>query len=307
MTISMRSYRVPDDYVLVERFLIDSYEPGDRLRMWLQPRWEYMHSLEFIDDIDLGGIGIAEDENGDVVGVVHPEHSQAFCYCQVRRSDVKPLLVEWADTHFGGWSETLGDQVIGCFVDDTDRELQDVFADWGYVVSGLGEDHARMRLDVDVPTAALPDGFRLQSLADDNDLAKVNRVLWRGFNHEGPPPDELVSMRARAQQTPNYRWDLNVVVVAPDGSYVSYAGIWFVPENRVAYVEPVATDPSYRLMGLGTAAVVEAIRRTKSLGASVAWVGSDQRFYLDMGFEIVGRSSLWYRQLGSSDSASVPA
>lgn len=300
MTVSIRPYRGPDDYELVDRFLIDAYEPGDRLRTWLEPRWEYMHSLEFIDDVDLAGIGIAEEESR-VVGVVHPEHTQAFGYCQVHRSDVKPLLAGWADTHFGGWSTTFGSAVVGCYIDDSDEELIQAFARLGYLRSEFGEEHARMRLGSEPHVPALPEGFRLQSLAEDNDLAKVNGVLWRGFNHEGPPPEALVPMRARAQRTPNYRRDLNVVVVAPDGSYASYAGIWYVPENRVAYVEPVATDPSYRRMGLGKAAVLETIRRARRLGAEVAWVGSDQRFYLEMGFEIVARSSLWYRRLEDAE------
>jgi len=296
MTISIRPYGRQADYDLVDRFLIDSYEPGDHLRTWLQPRWEYMHSLEFIDEIDFETIGIAE-EDGRVVGVVHPEHHPAFGYCQVTRSDVKPLLVEWADTHFGGRSETFGGAVAGCYVDDADMELQGLFAARGYVKSDHGEAHARVRLDDPIPGAELPEGFRLQSLAEENDLTKVNRVLWRGFNHEGPPPGELVAVRARAQRTPNYRKDLNVVAGGPDGGYAAYAGVWYVPENRVAYVEPVATDPDYRRLGLGTAVVLEVVRRARDLGATVAWVGSDQRFYMEMGFEIVAHSTLWWRSL----------
>jgi uncharacterized protein YeaO (DUF488 family) len=30
--------------------------------------------------------------------------------------------------------------------------------------------------------------LQLESLADDNDLVKIDRVVWRGFNHEGEPP-----------------------------------------------------------------------------------------------------------------------
>jgi hypothetical protein len=47
------------------------------------------------------------------------------------------------------------------------------------------------------------------------------------------------------QSAPNYRKDLNVVVEAPDGNFVSYCGVWYEPENALAYVEPVATDPDY--------------------------------------------------------------
>lgn len=44
------------------------------------------------------------------------------------------------------------------------------------------------------------------------------------------------------------------------------------------YVEPVATDPDYRRMDLGKAAVLEGIRRCGELGAEVAYVGSVKDF-----------------------------
>ena len=66
---------------------------------------------------------------------------------------------------------------------------------------------------------------------------------------------------------------------------MSYAGIWYVPENGFAYVEPVATDPDYRRKGLGAAAVLESLRRVQTEGAQIAWVGSDQEFYQAIGFE----------------------
>jgi len=300
MSTSVRAYQIPNDYDLVDRFLVELYEPADRLANWLQPRWEYMHSHPYVENVDLRCIGIAVDDDGVVVGVVHPEHSPAFCYFQVRpgHSAVKPILVDWAEAHLGGWSRSLEQDMLGLYVDDTDVDLQTILTDRGYsTFSDRGEYHARTYLDAPFPETSTLEGFRLQSLAEENDLGQVNRVLWRGFGHEGPPPGEDIASRARAQQTPNYRKDLNIVAVAPAGNYVAYAGIWYVPENRVAYVEPVATDPEYRRMGLGKAAVLEAIRRTRELGAEVAWVGSDQEFYLDMGFEVVAHSTLWYRDL----------
>ena len=78
---------------------------------------------------------------------------------------------------------------------------------------------------------------------------------------------------------------------------MSFAGLWVVPENRIAYVEPVATDPDYRRLGLGRAAVVESLRRAQAEGAEVAWVGSDQEFYASMGFEVTSRTNLYVRPL----------
>jgi predicted N-acetyltransferase YhbS len=50
---------------------------------------------------------------------------------------------------------------------------------------------------------------------------------------------------------------------------------------------PVATDPQYRRMGLGRAAVLEGVRRCAALGARRAYVGSDQAFYQALGFRKV--------------------
>jgi len=302
VSTSVRAYEIPNDYDLVDRFLVEVYDPDDRLVTWLQPRWEYMHSHPYVENVDLERIGIAVDVDGAVVGVVHPEHSPAFSYFEVRpgHSDVKAMLVDWAEAHLGGWSRSLERDVLGFYVDDTDIELQAILTDRGYATfSDRGEYHARRHLNVALPEITIRAEFRLQSLDDENDLGRINRVLWRGFGHDGPAPEEGIASRARAQQTPNYRKDLNIVVAAPDGSYAAYAGIWYVPENKVAYVEPVATDPEFRRMGVGRAAVFEALRRTRELGAEVAWVGSDQEFYLDMGFEVVAHSTLWYRDVGT--------
>jgi predicted N-acetyltransferase YhbS len=46
-------------------------------------------------------------------------------------------------------------------------------------------------------------------------------------------------------------------------------------------------------MGLGKAAVLEGIRRCGELGATVAYVGSDQEFYLAIGFTKVYNNDCW--------------
>jgi len=71
--------------------------------------------------------------------------------------------------------------------------------------------------------------------------------------------------------------------------------LWFDPVNKFGYVEPVATDPDYRRLGLGTAAVLEGIRRCAELGATVAYVGSTLPIYLAMGFKKLFTQNCWMR------------
>jgi GNAT superfamily N-acetyltransferase len=97
--------------------------------------------------------------------------------------------------------------------------------------------------------------------------------------------------------TPKGRRDLKIVVEAPapGGPFVAFCGMFYEPTNRFAYVEPVATDPKYRRMGLGKATVQEGIRRCGALGATVAFVGNDLPIYRSVGFQKVYVSECWLK------------
>ena len=86
------------------------------------------------------------------------------------------------------------------------------------------------------------------------------------------------------------------MVEAPNGNLVSYCGLWVEPATKVAYVEPVATDPDYRRRGLGKAAVLEAIRRAQQLGATRAIVNSGLEFYRAIGFQPLFACYPWHKQ-----------
>ena len=146
------------------------------------------------------------------------------------------------------------------------------------------------------PRIVLPTGFSLRSLADENDLYKLQRVLWRGFAHPGEPPPDDIEHRKRMQTSPNFRHDLKIVTVAPNGDYASFCGMWYEAQTGLAYVEPLATDPSYRRMGLGKAALLEGMRRCKELGATHAIVASGQEFYKRIGFKKMFRCYPWVKE-----------
>jgi predicted N-acetyltransferase YhbS len=69
--------------------------------------------------------------------------------------------------------------------------------------------------------------------------------------------------------------------------------MWYEPGTDYALVEPVATDPDYRLMGLGRAAVLEGVIRCGKLGAKRAYVGSSQQFYYNIGFYPAASGTWW--------------
>ena len=300
MNINVRRYAHYTDYNRVGQFLIDTYQPGDQHDNWLQPRWEYMHYHPSFDEsleTAFSNTGVWEF-NGDVVGLAHFEDRPGRIHFQVHHDFryLKREMLEYTETYLSVEGSDRKRR-IEIWVNDFDVKFQSILQDRGYrLVEGAKDFWSILEIRDSFPAVKLRDGFRLQSLADENDLNKLHRVLHRGFNHPGEPPAQGLAGRQRMQSAPSYRKDLNIVAVAPDGAYASYGGIWQDHVNRIAYVEPVCTDPDYRRMGLGTAVVLEGIRRCGAEGATIATVGSDQPLYMSMGFRKLFDINLWTRE-----------
>lgn len=294
VTTTVRQYQGLEDFIRVGDFLIDTYRE-ERTPNWLQARWEYMHFHPALDLFNLRRTGIWE-EDGRIVAVVHYEGNLGDAYFQLLpgHEHLQPEMLLHAEDNL---AKTLADgrKHLRLFINEFDSRLETLAIDHGYLcLREKPQWVSTYPITRPIPAPTLPAGFQLRSLADSNDLNKLNRCLWRGFNHAGEPDGDLAGRRLM-QSAPNWNPELNVVVVSPSGNYASYSGIWHDRVNRVAYVEPVATDPNFRRLGLGRAAVLECIRRCADLGASIVHVGSGQAFYEAIGFRKSWAQFIWER------------
>lgn len=297
MTITSRAYNKEKDFDKVGDFLIRTFNNKENFQNWLQPRWEYMHYHPYFYNPDLekehNKIRIWEDD-GKIVAVVNFELNlgEAYLHFNPEYSHLKGEMLDYAENFK---TEFKGRELIVVYINESDDEFKNIAKSKGFEKEEKYTDYMSVyRIPEEFPEITLPEGFKLQSLEDENDLNKANRVLWRGFNHEGEPDPDL-SGRKLMQSAPNFKNDLNIVVVAPDGNYVSYCGMWYDDVNKVSYVEPVATDPDYRKMGLGKAAVLEGVRRCGEKGADRAYVTTNKKFYLKIGFEIIFKKEAWVK------------
>jgi ribosomal protein S18 acetylase RimI-like enzyme len=297
MNIIPQKYNVLKDFKRVGDFLIEHHQPDNRDGNFPQPAWEYMHGHPWLDEKSLDKIGIWEN-SGEIVGAVHYEHKpgEAFFEIHPGYTHLKPEMLEHAEKHLYGKTED-GRRYLKAFINDFDKEFETLVKSRGYKKD---EKSARPMTQLKIiqpfrPVTPLPDGFELKSLAEDNNLAKLDRCIWRGFNHRDEPPAIDFTGREKQQSVPSYRKDLNIIIESPDGNFVAYAGTWFEAKNKYAYVEPVCTDPDYRRRGLGKAAVLEGVRRCGELGAMVAYVGSNQPFYQALGFKLLFSCNCWIK------------
>jgi ribosomal protein S18 acetylase RimI-like enzyme len=299
MSIIFRHYKSLKDYQAVNDFLIACHRPKNDDGNWLQPAWEYMFAHPYLDRTSLGKIGIWE-EHGAIVGVAHYESrlGEAFFEFHPNHRHLSVEMLDYAERNLAGTSQN-GQKILHAFINDMDGEFTSLVKERGY---DKNDEESRVMcqfvLPNPFPPIRLPNGFGLTSLAEECDWAKVHRVIWRGFNHEGEPPagDKALQERRMLFDTPTAQRDLKIAVRAPNGNFVAFCGMFHESKNHFAYVEPVATDPDYRHMGLGKAAVLEGIRRCGLLGATVAYVGNDLPIYRAIGFKNLYISQCWEKK-----------
>lgn len=130
----------------------------------------------------------------------------------------------------------------------------------------------------------IPEGYRFAQAP--LDVAKCCECCWKGFGHEAEegPWDGDIEYSGALLTAPHDTSCLDVAIENEAGEYVCYAGMWWTPENKLAYMEPLCTVPEHRRKGLAAAAMSELYRRTKALGATHMTGGGDP-FYDKVGFK----------------------
>lgn len=293
MSIKFRNYTnqagITEDYHKVRDFFI-------RLGYaeFTYVRWDWMATHGYLDKSAISRIGIWEDD-GQIIGAAtfDCQLGAAFCLALPEYAFLKREMLLYAKDNLSKDGE------FGITIADTDLKFQDIAARLGFRATVDKESDAVFYLDKTSTEYHLPEGFHITSMKETFDLYQYGRVLWKGFNHEldGEGESEFSKEKEMAGKEemirPNVDLNLKVAAVAPDGNFAAYCGMWYDPKAGYAVIEPVATDPKYRRMGLGKAVVLEGIRRVGKLGAKTALVGSSQQFYYSIGLRPFSTSTIW--------------
>ncbi len=299
MAVQFREYTsepgFSEDFQRVWEFLVRNNQEKVVDEGFLWGRWEWMFCLKrYQDQEHLSRIGIWEDdqlivalatyENG--LGYVWPLIAPGYEY-----------LYEKVLDH--AWENMQKDSSVKVLIDDRCEVMQAVAARKGFLPTQERENNAFIPLEDIEINYTLPQGYKVVSLAEEYDLSKYHQALWKGFNHEGEPEEPIeLQLEGRRDELsgPHCNLNLKIAVMAQDGSFVAFCGMWYEPGMDYALVEPVATVPAYRKMGMGKAAVLEGVKRCKELGAKRAYVGSSQQFYYSIGFRPCSTKTWWEKK-----------
>ncbi len=290
--IRMRNYKMLQDFLNVESFLTENYQKEDHNGYFLPEFWEYAHTHPMFNPYKAHRMGIWE-ENNQIVGIAAYEMDvgDTFLFTKRGHEFLYEELLNYAENEL-----TLSSKDnIQSDIWTTDKQID---------VVKLLESKGYELIDEESITVydykqgfhetVLPEGFKIHSLEEKNDYDKIHECLWKGFNH-GDHPDEDIDCRRLMQTGPHFRKDLSMVVVAPDGSYATFAGMWLNGKNHYAYLEPLATVPKYRKLGLGKAILMEAMKKTKEFGAKYCYGGMFE-YYNNLGYQDAGKRRMYRKK-----------
>lgn len=162
----------------------------------------------------------------------------------------------------------------------------------------------------------LPEGYHFVD-PKDADGFKLAKLFWDGFGHGEKAPFEgwnrqdcsydwtpaksykgvIGPMTAPA---PHSTHEYDVIIADENGVYVCFSGMWWVPENRLAYMEPLCTHPDHRRRGLAAAALSRHYHRMKTLGAT-HMTGGGNPFFEKLGYGKGIHWTFWKREEPQAD------
>lgn len=133
------------------------------------------------------------------------------------------------------------------------------------------------------------------------DPIKAAKCMWDGFNREehgeftdwdipqkngGLSPHELYQnvLGASISPSPHSTYRYNVIIADENENYVCFSGMWWVPENHLAYMEPLCTVPEHQHKGLAAAALSRHDAVLRPLGAEIM-TGGGNDFYKKIGYK----------------------
>ena len=222
------------------------FDPRREVRLWE-------------DGDELLGFAWLEEPDG-VVTQVHP---------RLRGSGVlEREMLDWAAhqtrTVYG---ERAGDELWTRVPEDEPR-LAAFLAGLGFVKDPDYALKLFLELDDSLPRPTPPDGWTVCEVGGEEEWeerVETHREVWH-------PSRITLEAYRRLRNAPGYDPRLDLVAVAPDGTFGSYCICWFDPESRTGLFEPVGTRPAHRGKGLGKAVMLEGLHRLRDLGAHAAAV-----------------------------------
>lgn len=187
-----------------------------------------------------------------------------------RDDELEKWLVGWSERMQRERIQESGSTAgqIGSDVLDQDMKRRDVLLEAGYVADEKPYMCITMRSLLDpLPDKTLPDGFTIRRVEGEHEADALGEVHSSSFGSNWPPGEYLNVM-----QTPGFRIDHELVMVAPDGRLAAFLIYWIDPVSQCGLFEPVGCHSDFQRRGLTKALMFAGLRYMQAEGMTAAMV-----------------------------------
>jgi GNAT superfamily N-acetyltransferase len=224
-----------------------------------------------------------------------------------------------AARQLAGWAvQARGAADLTVTVYDGDKAVRPALAEAGFVPQPGTAPVTGMFHRAGPGGPVLPDGYRVRSVADGEEAARVeaHRAAWRPATLPWPAGTPAVSLDLTSRFTAadyeevRHTWlydqSRDLVVEAPDGTLAACCIVWWDPAARAAEIEPLGVLPGHRRKGLATAMCLAACAQVAALGGDQVFINTGPRAdypapaetYLAAGFTVTGVGQVHRRPAG---------
>jgi len=284
----VRRYDVLSDFNTVYDFLVDTFDLNTFNSYLLPAYWEYLHLHPEFDYLHAERMGIWRSDDG-IVGVVAFDMALGDAHLHPSPSHVYllPQMLDWTEQEISlpitdASGNFAGNRKLGVWVTDAETSKRELLLNRGYQLE-YREPVRLFSYSQPFSERALPPGYRLIQ-GSEVDPQKLGEFWWQAFENQGPVPASQTDFALKLLSAPHGIVDLITVVVSPSGEYASALVMWVDPVNKFAYLEPMATHPKHRGLGLATVALTDAMKRSQTHGATMC-TGGPPEFYQRIGFQ----------------------
>lgn len=297
MEIRSRPYE-SSDFEAVRGLLQISYKLTGGLHNWSLRRWDGWHYHRAdLDATDTGCFMVWEND-GEMIGIVHPEYEgSAFIQIHPHYRHIEEEMIIHAEDCLPVNVNNNSERKLHFWVYESDTERQKILKKRNYdALPHFGYKRYR-KLRKTIPKVALANDYQIRPMRfDDDDHEKMATLLNAAFGRTFHSAKEY----ANFQTAPCYRPELDLVVVAPDGTFAATAGLTLDEENSYAEFEPVCTHPEHQRKGLARAVMAAGLRNLRRLSIKTVYVGAGDNppanaLYVHMGFTSAEKVRLWQK------------
>ncbi len=303
-----RTYNSDEDLTSALAFLRETFRRTHSYQNWFPDRFENSHKsggrTHWVDDIRVWEemYETVAPSRRRIVAVANPESRfNYFIQIDPDYDFLEREILAWIERYCLQKKEnprTKEKLRIHTIEGNSAREL--LLAELGYQ-KGEVAGYLRLRpMDLPVPDSDCPEGYQIRSVkgrTDYDQLAAVTRLV---FGHGEWFNAEVYEGITRCSF---YKQDLDLVAVAPDGTFASFCTFRMDPVSRITSLEPMGTHPNYRGLGLAKTLVLEGLKRAMKYDPVLFYIGgaadtpAANQLYDSVGYTEKYAEDCWYKEI----------